>query len=139
MRSTALLLCAAAAVLIAAGPEDEIRAAEKAWIGAVTKQDAATLEKTLAAQLIYAHSTGIIEDKAQYLARLKSGAQRYATIEQENLTIRVYGNSAVAHSKVRMTGKSDKRDFDDRLMMIHFWVKQGGSWQLVAHQTTRLQ
>ncbi len=70
---------------------------------------------------------------------LRRGAQKYDRIEHQSLTLRIYGDAAVAHSKVRMTGTSDKRTFDDRLMMMHLWVKQGGRWQLAARQTTKLQ
>jgi len=93
----------------------------------------------LADQLIYAHSTGVIETKSEYMARLRRGTQKYDRIEHQNLTVKTYGDAAVAHSKVRMTGTSDTRAFDDRLMMMHLWVKQGGRWQLAAHQTTKLQ
>jgi ketosteroid isomerase-like protein len=119
--------------------EAEIRKAEQGWVAAVVKNDFAALDRILGDQLIYAHSTGVIETKAEYLGRLRKGAQKYDAIEHQQLTIRVYGDSAVAHAKVRMAGQSDTRAFDDRLMMMHLWVKQGGAWRLVAHQTTRLQ
>jgi len=28
--------------------------------------------------------------------------------------------------------------FNDHVMMMHVWVKQGGSWHLAAHQTTKV-
>ena len=136
---TFFLFTAVLAGALAAGVEDDIRGAEKGWVAAVVAKDAAALDRILGAQLIYAHSTGVIENKAQYLGRLRSGAQKYESITHESLTVKVYGNSAVAHAKVRMTGASDKRRFDDRLMMMHFWVKTGAAWQLVAHQTTKLE
>ncbi len=123
---------------LAAGPEDEIRAAEKNWAAAVTSANFAALEKILGDQLIYAHSTGAIESKADYIGRLRSGKQKYDVIDQQSVTVRVYGNAAVAHLKLRMSGISNERPFNDQLMAMHFWVKQGGSWRLVAHQTTKL-
>ena len=121
-----------------AATEDEISKAEKGWAAAVTSRDYAALERILGDQLVYAHSTGNIENKSEYMARLRSGAQRYETIEHQSTTIRIYGDSAVAHSKARIAGKSNGNPFDDRLMVMHFWVKQGGTWRLVAHQTTKL-
>jgi hypothetical protein len=46
--------------------------------------------------------------------------------------------AAGAFHIVRMTGKNDSGPFNDHLMMIHFWVKQGGAWKLAAHQTTKI-
>lgn len=126
-----------AAAAFAAGDE-EIRAAEKGWAAAVLKRDSAALEKIYSPDLIYAHSTGVIENRSQYLERLKSGAQKYDGITFESSRVVPYGSAAVAHSIARMQGTSNGRPFDDRVMMIHFWVKQGGVWKLAGHQTTKL-
>lgn len=127
-----------ALTLLPAATDEEIRKAEKGWTSAVTGLDYAALDRILGDGLIYAHSTGNIETKKEYLARLHSGAQKYDAIELQSTTVRIYGDSAVAHSKARMTGKSNGNPFDDRLMIMHFWVKQGAQWRLVAHQTTKL-
>ena len=129
-----LLACS----LIAATPEDAVRDAETAWTKAVIKQDFAVLEKIYAPELIYAHSTGNIETREQYLARLKSGKQRYDTMTFEKTKINIYGSTAVSHSTARFTGKNDAGAFNDHLMLMHVWVKKGKNWQLVAHQTTRI-
>lgn len=138
MPRTILLVLTALVPLLPAAIDDEIRKAEKGWAAAVTALDYAALDRILDDQLIYAHSTGNIESKKEYLGRLRSGAQKYETIEHQSTTVRIYGDSAVAHSKARMAGKSSGNPFDDRLMIMHFWVKQGGAWRLVAHQTTKL-
>jgi hypothetical protein len=88
--------------------------------------------------LIYAHSTGIVETKDQYLAKLKSGAQKYDAIEMTSPTIRTYGDAAVSHHIAVMKGTNASGPFDNRLMMIHTWIKKGGQWTLAAHQTTQL-
>lgn len=132
------LLILLAGVLLAATPEEEVRAAEKTWTEAVLKRDYAALEAIYAPELIYAHSTGNIESRTEYLDRLKQGKQRYDTFEYEKTRVNVYGSSAVMHSVLRITGKNDSGAFNDHLMMMHLWVKQGGRWRLVAHQTTRI-
>ena len=131
----AVALCGVGA--FAAG-EDEIRAAEKAWAAAVKGRDFAALEKIFTPGLIYAHATGAIEDKEKYIGRLKSGAQRYDSITHESTKVVIYGDSAVAHSIMRMIGGNAAGPFNDHVMMIHFWVKQGGGWRLTAHQTTKI-
>jgi ketosteroid isomerase-like protein len=120
------------------GGEQEIRKAEKSWVAAVTARDYTALERILQDKLIYAHSTGAIESKSDYIGRLRSGVQRYDAIEYQNTTVRSHGDAAVAHSIVRMKGESNGRPFNNKLMMIHLWVKQGGQWQLAAHQTTEV-
>ena len=127
-----------AASSFGAPAEDEIRAAEKAWAAAVKGRDYAALEKIFTPGLIYAHSGGAIEDKQTYIGRLRSGAQRYDSLTHESTKVALYGDSAVAHSMVRVTGSNNSGPFNDHVMMLHLWVKQGGSWRLAAHQTTKV-
>lgn len=137
MKSITLLLIAGALSL--AAPQDAaIVQAENAWAKAVIARDLAALEKIYTPELIYAHSTGNVETLQMYLGRLKEGKQRYDDIRFEKQLIRVYGDSAVSHNIVRMMGKNDSGPFNDHLMMIHFWVRQGGAWKLAAHQTTKI-
>ena len=126
-------------ILLAAEAEDEVRNAEKDWAAAVVARDYDALAQILGDQLVYAHSTGVVEGKSEYVGKLRSGAQRYDGIEHHSTIVRAYADAAVAHSKVRMTGQSGSEAFDNQLMMMHLWVKQGGKWRLAAHQTTRLE
>ena len=133
-----LLALSMALLLTGASPDDEIANAEKGWAAAVVALDFTALDKIYRDDLIYAHSTGIIETKAQYLAKLKTGKQKYTAIEHHETMVRRQGDAAVAHSIVTMKGTNASGPFNNRLMMIHTWFKSGGSWRLVAHQTTEL-
>jgi ketosteroid isomerase-like protein len=133
-----LLTAAFSAQAFAAGGEDEIRNAEKSWAAAVKSRDFAALERIFTPGLIYAHASGAVETKQKYLERLRSGAQRYDTLVHEDIRVVTYGDSAVSHSLVRVTGKNDQGPFNDHVMMMHVWVKQGSAWRLAAHQTTRI-
>lgn len=136
VRYITLMIGLAAAALGAS--EDEIRAADRRWAAAVKGGDLATLERMYTPGLIYAHATGKVEDKAQYIGRLKSGKQKYTDVIIESTKIVPYGDSAVSHSNVRTIGTNDNGPFNDHVMMIHVWVKQGGEWRLAAHQTTKI-
>ena len=141
-KSFAAVLCVAFAVTLAAAPltpEDEIRAAEKAWTSAITAKDGHALESLLADTLIYAHSTGIVDTKKTYIAKITGGRQVYVGAEQESLNIKPYGDTVVVHARMHMWGTNQDGKFDDKLMAMHTWIKRGGKWQLVAHQTTKLK
>ena len=140
MKTATIALIALIAIsgLYAADLETEIRDAEKAWAKAVVARDWAAVDKILGDKLIYAHATGGIESKKQYLDRVRSGAQQYNTINHESTRVVVYGDSAVTHSIMRMAGATNGTPFSDHLMMLHVWEKQGGAWRLAAHQTTKL-
>ncbi|HYZ86656.1 MAG TPA: nuclear transport factor 2 family protein [Bryobacteraceae bacterium] len=131
----AFVLCAAFTLQ---GQNADVEKAEKAWIAAVIARDYQALDKIYDPGLIYAHSTGNVENKQQYMERLKGGAQKYDTITVESMKTLPHGNTVVTHSIARMTGTSNGAPFDNRVMMMHVWVKQGSNWKLLAHQTTRL-
>lgn len=117
---------------------DEIRQAEDRWIAAIKANDRVALDRLLADDLVYTHSTGLVEDKAQYVAAVTGGSQKYASVTYEDPAIRVYGSTAVMVAKARIAGTSKGAPFDNQLRLLHVWVKQAGTWTLVAHQTTRL-
>jgi ketosteroid isomerase-like protein len=121
-----------------AAVQDEVVQAEKAWAAAVLKGDHAALDKLLAEDLIYTHSSSVVESKSVYFGKLKSGALKYDSLEHEGIKVVPYGNSAVLHCRVRMSGVSEGQPFTAYAVMVHFWVKQGGSWKLVAHQATKI-
>jgi ketosteroid isomerase-like protein len=136
MRFFAALLVLAG---FASGQEPDVRAAERTWARAITTNDAAALDKLLGDQLIYAHSTGIVDTKKDYITKIASGRQKYEGVDPQSMIVKLYGNTAVVHARMRMWGVNPSGKFDDQLMMLHVWLKSGGAWQLVAHQTTRLK
>ena len=102
------------------------------------KGDTATLDNLLADNLVYAHATGIVDTKASYIAKIKERRQVYKSFEQHKPIVNVYKDSAVTFSYVRVIGTNQAGVFDDKVMLIHFWVKQNNSWRLAAHQTTKI-
>lgn len=115
-----------------------ILALDKQWSDSIVKGDTATLEKLLSDDLVYAHSTGIVDTKASYIAKIKERRQVYKSFEQHKPTVNIYKDSAVTFSYVRVTGTNQAGLFDDKVMLIHFWVKQNNTWRLAAHQTTKI-
>ncbi|MCS7025367.1 MAG: nuclear transport factor 2 family protein [Bryobacteraceae bacterium] len=117
----------------------EIEALDRAWRDAVVQRDFARLDQLLAPDLIYAHASGVVDTKQSYLEKLRSGKQIYRTLEQHKVSVRIHGEAAITHSWVHVTGTNPAGPFDDKVMMLHVWVKKGTSWLLAAHQTTRVE
>jgi ketosteroid isomerase-like protein len=132
---TALLLTLGA---FAADVTQQINERERAWAAAVQGGDVATLDKLYTDDLIYAHSTGNVDNKKSYLDRMKTGAQKYDRVVHEKIAVVPHGDAVVTHSFARMSGTSNGKPFDDHLMILHLWVKQNGVWKIAAHQTTKL-
>jgi len=118
--------------------DNDVRKAEEAWAAAVKASDAAAVEKLLANDLVYTHSTGNVDSKTDYLSKMKAGTQKYTDLQYSGMKVRTFnGTTGVVNSQLRMIGATNGTPFDNTVYVIHVWVKQGGSWKLVAHQTTR--
>jgi len=134
----ALTLCAFTLPL-AAQKKASVPPQETKWVAAVRANDLAALEKIMSPDIVYTHSTGVVETRAQYLEKLKSGEQKYADIVFSDVKTFDLGGGQAVSATIRMTGATKGVPFDNRLHVLHVWAKaKDGSMQLVAHQTTRL-
>ena len=118
----------------------DIEKLDDRWGKAIVARDAAALDKLLSGDLIYGHASGVLDTKASYMGKIKSGKQVYATLERKNVQVRILdSNNAVTHSWMHVTGTNQDGKFDDKVMMLHIWNKRGGEWRLAGHQTARVQ
>ncbi len=139
MKMTRLILSLFLVSVAFGAVKDDVLAVEKNWASKVVGLEFSALKEIYHDDLIYAHSTGGIESKSEYMGKLRSGTQKYTAITHHKSTVRVHGDAAIVHSIVTMTGTNPAGPFDNRLMMIHTWVKSGAKWQLAAHQTTLIE
>ncbi len=134
-----VLTILAASLMFAQKNAAGVKAAEKAWAAATTSNDKAALDKVLAQDLNYIHSTGDIDTKKIYVENLSNGVRVYNKIEHEEpMDVRIYGNTAVVSATGRFEVTSRGNRAPAHLKFLHVWVYQQGRWQLAAHQSLRL-
>lgn len=113
----------------------EVLAAEQAFVQAMIKRDATALEKLLADDLVYIHSSSKSESKADVIQVITSGSLTYESIEFRDTTIRQYGGVVITNHnatiKTKQTGVAN-------LLVTHVWVKHKGAWQFASRQASRL-
>ncbi len=124
----------------AAKPADieAVRQAEHAWAQAAIKGDAAALDKILADDLTHTHGGGRTETKAQFLEAIRSGTQKYEAIDYGEINVRIYGSTAIVTSEPNIRTVNSGQPSGSHSRFLHVFVKQGGTWRLVAHQSTRI-
>ena len=130
---------AAAALMAAAAPaENEVRAAMEAWRQARIHHDRAALEKLYAPELVYVHSNARVENRQEAIDTIANGKERVDSCEFKDMTVRVYGNTAVARARLILRTTLDGQSTALDMLGLHVWVRNAAGWQLVARQTTRL-
>ena len=115
-------------------------ATEDARFAAMVRADTARLRAALADDLVYVHSNGRRETKAQYLESVGSGTLRYQEFAPRDRQVRLFGPEAamiVGVARLRAAFGSQTADFDVRYVAVY--AHEGDRWRLVAWQTTRIQ
>jgi ketosteroid isomerase-like protein len=137
-----LPLCLAAALsAIAQAPsasEKEVRAVEQQRYKAMLDADFAALDKLLADDLLYAHSSGDVDDKKSLIAGMRSGSRRYKKITPEDTRYRVDAKLAVVTGKASLEVERDGKPQSFRVRFTAVYEKAPSGWRLAAWQTTRL-
>jgi uncharacterized protein (TIGR02246 family) len=129
-----LLLASAAC----AETPEQAKALDRQWAAATTKADVGALNRLLADDLTYTHSTGETQSKAQFIASVSKGEIQYHSIDVESSNARVYGDAAIVVSHLRIKLTSGGRNINLHASFLDVWVQKNGRWQMVAHQATRI-
>src|SRR5881394_1507746 len=111
--------------------EKEVRQMIGKYRTALLQRDIATLEKIWADDYVFVNASGDVLTKAQRLANAKSGATTLDSIrEEENITVRVYENSAVATSRVIIKGQYSGQPTSGHIEVPMFGLKalKDGNW-----------
>jgi ketosteroid isomerase-like protein len=117
--------------------EQQILRADTDRFKAMVNGDVATLERLLAVELSYIHTTGRIEDKHAFLYGIKSGKTKYSSILPSEREVHVMGTVATVIGVVVVRGEdADGSDTGIRYTSVH--VLRDGRWQMVAWQSTRI-
>jgi ketosteroid isomerase-like protein len=120
--------------------EQEIRQLVEKYRTAILQRDIATLEKIWADDYVFVNAAGDVLTKTERLANVKSGATALDSLnEEENVTVRVYQNSAVVTSRVTLKGQYSGQPISGEYRSTLVWVKGPGGWQLVSNQLTALK
>ena len=141
-----MLILAATLLLITAtvapDPAQELVGLEQQLIDALVRSDARTIANLWADDLVFVGTNGKPSSKAQRL----SGMTRPATSSDvavssatnDEVNVRVYGQTAVVTLVSRWITRSSNREFSNRYMTTHVWVKQRGRWRLVSAQVSNI-
>jgi len=138
------LLCAISALLVpvagsqAADPEQEIRALEERRIGAILKGDTAFLETHFADDYTAIRGDGKLTTKKQEIESFRAGITKYESIDEHELVIRIYGDTAIANARSTIRATINGRPYSGDVRNTRVWVRQRGSWKLVTFQATRV-
>jgi ketosteroid isomerase-like protein len=118
----------------------ELLALERERQRVLVEEDHAGLERLFADDLLYVHTTGLVQDKAQYLDYARH-AVRYLAVARGELQVRLFGDGLALMSGPQCN-LLQKRGGGEPVRAEGFatqlWVKEEAGWRIASLHGTRV-
>jgi ketosteroid isomerase-like protein len=119
------------------GGESMIIAMEKAWNQAYKSRDGKALGVLLPDSAVLVNDDGSLQSKSGFLAGIdKAKPSANQQENPESITVRFFGNVAIATGVFRQSGFENGKAFVRRNRFVDTWIHNGNSWQCVAASAT---
>jgi hypothetical protein len=114
----------------------QVLAAEDRRYEALLGPDLPALERSLNDRLSYAHSSGVRDTKAEYLAKIQNGYYDYQRIDHPVERVDVVGDTVVVSGRMNadLLVEGTPKTLD--VLALAVWTKDSGEWQLLAYAST---
>jgi ketosteroid isomerase-like protein len=105
---------------------------------AMARKDVATLNALISDDLVYTHSTARLDTKGSLIGAMESGRTVYTAVVPSDVKAQDYGDTVVLTGTARISVNSGGNAMNFGVRFTDVYVNKGGSWQMVAWQSTRL-
>ena len=118
----------------------ELIALEKETARALSQNSSSFFSRVYSDDYVGIAATGEIRDKRALVASIQYSPIKYSTFVVTNISVRIYGASAVVTATWTTRGVQDGRNFSRQYRVIHVYVNVNGegTWKAVAGQETML-
>lgn len=118
--------------------EKEILGLEDKRYAAMTSNDLKALEAMFHDDLIYTHSSAVVDTKASYLEALRSGKTRYKSAKRFEEKVRMLGDAALVTGRAEMEAEINGTPKSLRLRYLNVWTKTAAGWKFIGWQSCSL-
>jgi ketosteroid isomerase-like protein len=116
----------------------EILALEDRRYAAMTGGDMKALADLVHDELVYTHSSGLVDGKASWLESMRSGKVRYKKVVRADEKVRLFGDTALVTGRADIEADVGGQAKTLKLRYLNAWVKSGGGWKFAAWQSGAL-
>jgi ketosteroid isomerase-like protein len=111
---------------------------DKKRMHAMAQKDIATLNALLSDKLIYTHSSARLDTKHSLIEAMTSGKTVYTAVEPSDVQAQDLGDTVVLTGSARISTMSNGKPNSFGVRFTDVYANNGGQWQMVAWQSTRL-
>jgi ketosteroid isomerase-like protein len=127
----------AAAPAISDATVGVIEQLERDWVTAILKKDAASLDRLLADDFVGTSATAHTYSKARALSDLTSGTYAVTSMDLDEVSANVYGNTAVAFTSQQEKSSYAGQDNSGHYHYTNVWIRNNDQWRVVASHGSR--
>lgn len=113
--------------------EQLLRQMNDDWMKALVRADRDTLDRIMADDFFFAYPMEG-DDKSQFIGDVVSGDVRVESLTRDNITVRIWGDTAVLTGKDSARWSYQGRDFSGHYKVINVYARRNGEWLLVSVQ-----
>jgi ketosteroid isomerase-like protein len=118
--------------------EQTVMRIEKEMLDALLKGDVSASERYIAETYVFTGPDGLVQDKAQSIADVKSGDLKLQSASLDDPKVRVYGDTAIVTYGSNDKGTYKGKDISGKTRWTDVFVKRNGRWQLVSGHGSRV-
>jgi len=118
--------------------ERHIRQLNDEWVKAMVRADAETLERIMADDFCFTYPLEG-DDRTQFISDVTSGDLKIEHISREQLSVRVFGKTAVLTARDSATWLYHGRELAGQYKIMSVFAERNGQWQLCAVQACPMQ
>ena len=122
----------------ARGVEQQLKQMEDDWQKATRTKDAASLKRIIADDWVATDDKGKTLNREQYISQTTSNTDVVQSNENNDMQVRVYGNTAVVTGGLTEKGTRNGTAYLDTYRWTDVFVKSGGHWQAVVSQWAKV-
>ena len=116
--------------------EKDILALEEERFAAMIARDFPRLQLLVHDELMYTHSSGVVDGKATWLDSMKSGRVKYKKAQCTERKVRMYGDTALITGRAQIEAEIGGEPKTLKLLFLNAWTKTPQGWKFVAWQST---
>jgi ketosteroid isomerase-like protein len=118
--------------------EIPVTSAVAALVKAMETGDRTTLEKLASDHLSYGHSSGHVENKAEFVEAIASGTSDFLTIDISKQSIDITGKNAIVRHQLDAKTMDKGKPSEAHLNVLYVFRKENGEWKMLARQAAKI-
>ncbi len=122
----------------AQSPNEDVETSIRNFNAAMISKNKPVLDKLTAEELSFGHSTGVVENKSEFVNNVLSGPTTFSRIDVSNQSINPAGDIEIVRNISSISGTTKGQPLEIKIGVLMIWKKQGDGWKLLARQGFKL-